>query len=69
VIGYIDDRIEIAATRNVNAIANIRNLQITTAQAKLSQSAFTSPFPVTDINNGDSSASLLIVTVGRISHS
>jgi hypothetical protein len=44
---------------NYNAIANLHNLQITTAHGKPSQSVFTSRFPVTDLNNGHFSASLL----------
>jgi hypothetical protein len=46
-------------TSNYSAIANLHILQITTAHAKPSQSAFTSRFLVTDLNNGDSSASVL----------
>jgi hypothetical protein len=44
---------------NYSAIVNLHTLQITRAQAKPSQSAFTSRFPVIDLNNGDSSASVL----------
>jgi hypothetical protein len=41
------------------AIGNLHNVQITTVHAKSFQSAFTSRFPETDFNNGDSSASML----------
>jgi hypothetical protein len=58
VIGFID-HIQIVVTSNYNAIANLHTLQIITAHAKPSQSASTSRFPVTDLNNGDSSASVL----------
>jgi hypothetical protein len=58
VIGFIDN-FRIVITSNCNAIANLHNLPITTANAKPSQSVFTSRFPVTDLNNGDSSASVL----------
>jgi hypothetical protein len=46
-------------TNKYNAIANLHNLQISTAHVKPSQSAFTSRFPVTDLKNGDSSTSVL----------
>jgi hypothetical protein len=41
-------------TSNYNTITNLHTSQITTAHAKPSQSASTSHFPVTDLNNGDS---------------
>jgi hypothetical protein len=41
------------------AIAGLHNLQITRAHAKSSQSTFTSLFLVRDINDGDSSASVV----------
>jgi hypothetical protein len=44
---------------NYNATANLHTLQITTAHANPSQSAFTSHFPVTDLTNGDFSAYVL----------
>jgi hypothetical protein len=44
---------------NYSIIANLHTLQITRAHAKSSQSAFTSRFLITDLNNGDSSASVL----------
>jgi hypothetical protein len=59
VIGFID-HLQIVTTRNYNATANLHTLQITTAHAKPSQSACTSRFPVTDLNNGDSSVSALM---------
>jgi hypothetical protein len=43
-------------TLNYCVIADLRTLQITTVHAKSSQSAFTSYFLVTDLNNGDPSA-------------
>jgi hypothetical protein len=58
VIGYTE-HLQIVTTSNYNAIDNLHNLQITIAHAKPSQSAFTSRFPVTDLNNGDFSASVL----------
>jgi hypothetical protein len=57
-IGFTD-YLQIVTTNNYNAIANLHTLQITTAHAKTSQSAFTSRFLVTDINNRDSSVSVL----------
>jgi hypothetical protein len=41
------------------AVADLHALRITTAHAKSSQSAFTSRFLVTDLNKGDSSASVI----------
>jgi hypothetical protein len=57
VIGFTD-HLQIVTTSNYDAIANLYTLQITEAHATSSQSAFTSRFLVTDLNNGDSSASL-----------
>jgi hypothetical protein len=57
-IGFID-HLQIITTSNYYIIANLHTLQITTAHAKSSQSAFTSCFPVMDLNNGDFSASVL----------
>jgi hypothetical protein len=59
VIEFIN-HLQIIITTNYDAIAVLHILQITTAQAKPSQSAFTSRFLVTDLNNGDSSASVLM---------
>jgi hypothetical protein len=60
-IGFID-HLQIKTTSNYNIIANLHTLQITVAQAKPSQSAFTSRFLVTDLSNsGDSSASVLML--------
>jgi hypothetical protein len=41
------------------SVADLHTLQITTAHAKPSQSAFSSHFPVMDPNNWDSSVSAL----------
>jgi hypothetical protein len=49
-------------TVDFNSTANFHTLQITTAHAKSFQSAVTSRFPETDLNNGDSSASVLDCT-------
>jgi hypothetical protein len=51
---------QLVTASNYSAIANLHTLQITRAHAKPSQSAFTSCFLVTDLNNGDSSASVLM---------
>jgi hypothetical protein len=51
--------LQIETTSNYNTVANLHTLQITTAHPKPSQSDFTSRFPVTDLNNGDSSACVL----------
>jgi hypothetical protein len=48
----------LVTTLNYSAIANLHTLQITTAHTEHSQSASTSRFPVMDLNNGDSSASV-----------
>jgi hypothetical protein len=53
----LTDYIQIVTTSNYNTIANFHTLQITTAHTK--PSAFTSHFPVADINNGNSLASAL----------
>jgi hypothetical protein len=57
-IGFIDYFNIQLVTKN-DAVTELNTLQITRAHAKSSQSAFTSRFLVTDINNGDSSASVL----------
>jgi hypothetical protein len=49
----------LGTTCNCNAIAKLSTLQITRAHAKSSQFAFTSRFLVTDLNNENSSASVL----------
>jgi hypothetical protein len=54
-IGFID-YLQIATTSNYNITADLHTLQITTAQAKHSQSAFTRLFSITDLNRGYSSA-------------
>jgi hypothetical protein len=56
IIGFID-RLHIVTTNNCNTIANSHTLRITAANP--SHFAFTSRFQVTDLNNGDSSASML----------
>jgi hypothetical protein len=53
------DHLQIVTKSNYNAIANLHTLQFTRADATSSQSAFISRFLVTDLNNGDSSASVL----------
>jgi hypothetical protein len=53
-IGFIDHLQEVT-TNNYNTIANFHILPIITAHAKSFQSAFTIRFPVTDLNNSDSS--------------
>jgi hypothetical protein len=57
VIGFIE-HLQLVIISNYSAIANLHTLQITRAQAK-PQSAFTVRFRVTDLNNGNSSASVL----------
>jgi hypothetical protein len=46
----------LGTTSTYNAVADLHTLQISRAHAKSSQSAFTSRFLVTDLNNGDYSA-------------
>jgi hypothetical protein len=55
--GHLYSRL--VTTRNYSAIANPHTLKITRTYAKFSQSAFTGRFRVTNLNNGDSSASVL----------
>jgi hypothetical protein len=50
----------LGTTSNYSAIADLHTLQITRAHTKPSQSAVTSHFLVTDLNNGDSSASVVM---------
>jgi hypothetical protein len=51
---------QLATKNNHNALANPHTLQITRAHAKSSQFAYTtSRFLLTDLNSGDSSASVL----------
>jgi hypothetical protein len=59
VIGFMD-HLQIVTTSNYNAIANLHTSHITAVHAKSSQSAFTNRFPITDFNNGDSSAFVLM---------
>jgi hypothetical protein len=58
VIAHLYTRL--GTTNNYSAIAELHNLQLTREHAKSSQSAFTSRFLVTDLNNGDSSASVVM---------
>jgi hypothetical protein len=53
------DHLQVVTTSNYKIIANLHTLLIAKAHAKPSQSDFTSRFLVTDINNADSSASVL----------
>jgi hypothetical protein len=56
--GFIDNLYTRLGTTSIyNDIADLHTLQITRAHVKFSQSAFTSRFLVTDLNNVDSSAS------------
>jgi hypothetical protein len=57
------DYLQIMTTNNYNNITNPHTLQITIAQAKPFQSAFTSRFLVTGLNSGDPSASVLMLLV------
>jgi hypothetical protein len=50
---------QVVTTGIYNAIVNLHILQINTAHAIPSQTDFTSRFPVTNLNNGYSSASVL----------
>jgi hypothetical protein len=52
------DNLQFQTTSNYGAIANLHTLQITRARVRSSQSTFTSRFLVTDLNNGDFSASV-----------
>jgi hypothetical protein len=59
-MGFIDHLyIRLGTTSNYSVTANLHNLQMTTAQAKSSRFALISIFLVTDLNNGDSSASMV----------
>jgi hypothetical protein len=58
-IGFINN-LQIVTTGNYNALANLHTLQITTAHAEPSQCASTSCLLVMGLNNGDSSASVLM---------
>jgi hypothetical protein len=58
--GFIDHLYtRLGTTSTHNAIADLHILQITRAHTKSSQSTFTSRFLVVDLNNGDSSASVV----------
>jgi hypothetical protein len=57
-IGFIDHLYTgLGTTGNYTATANLHNLPITAAPAKLFQSAVLQPFPDNGFNSGDSSAS------------
>jgi hypothetical protein len=61
VTGFIEHLYtQLITASNYGAIADLQTLQITRAHAKPYQSAFTSRFLVTDLNNADSSAPLLM---------
>jgi hypothetical protein len=61
--GFIDHiTAPLMITINYGPITDLRALQITTVHAKSFQSAVTNCFPVTDLNSGDSSASILHYT-------
>jgi hypothetical protein len=47
--------LQVVITNKYNTIANFHTLQIIPAHAKSFRSDFTSRFPVTDLNSGDSS--------------
>jgi hypothetical protein len=51
---------QLITTSNYSAFANLHTLQIIRAHAKSFQSASISRFPVTDLNNRNSSASVLM---------
>jgi hypothetical protein len=53
------DHLEVVTTSNYNTVANFHTLHFTTTHAKSFKSAVASHFPVTDLNNGDSSATVL----------
>jgi hypothetical protein len=55
--GFID-HLQMVTISNYGVITNFHTSQITGAHAKSSQSPFTSRFVVTDLNNGESTASL-----------
>jgi hypothetical protein len=57
--GFID-HLQMVTMSNYGAITNLHTSQITGAHAKSSQSTFTSHSQVTVLNNGDSSASVLM---------
>jgi hypothetical protein len=53
-IGFAD-HLQVITINNNNTLANFNTLQIIIAHTKPFQSAFTSRFPVMDLNNGASS--------------
>jgi hypothetical protein len=58
VAGFVD-HLQIVTTSNYYATANFHTLQVTRTYAESSQPTFTGRFLVTDLNNGDSSTSVL----------
>jgi hypothetical protein len=61
VTGFIEHLYtQLVTTSTYSATASLHTLQITRAHVKSSQAAFISWFLVTDLNNGDSSASVLM---------
>jgi hypothetical protein len=60
VIGFTG-LLQILTTINYNRLIDSRTLWITRTQFKYSQSALTSHFLVTDLNSGDSSASMVTI--------
>jgi hypothetical protein len=65
VLSRVSVTIDGVSIQHWNAIANHHTLQITIAHAKPSQSAFTSRFPVTDLNTGDSTSVLTSLLPGE----
>jgi hypothetical protein len=58
--GFVDHLYTRLGTTSIySAIAGLHTLHITRTHDKSSQSTFTSRFLVTDLNNGDSSASVI----------
>jgi hypothetical protein len=53
-IGFID-HLQVVTVNDNNTIANFHTLQTTIAHPQSFQTSFSSRFPVTDFNNGDSS--------------
>jgi hypothetical protein len=63
--GFID-HLQVVTTNNYNTIANFHTLQITTQHVKSFRSAFTSVFPVTDLNNRDFSTAPIKFSLHRL---
>jgi hypothetical protein len=60
-IHHFDSRL--VTTLNYSAIADLHTLQISKAYAKPSHPTLTIRFPVTDLNKGDSSASVHLLNI------